>query len=93
MKPSPNKFTLNTVIQHCKGIIESDSFNIDTVSENTILTMLKNAKISKAAGVGPQLFLIYVNDMSQAVKCDLFLYADDSCLFCHIKILTNLKIS
>ena len=31
--------------------------------------------------LGPLLFLIYVNDMSQAVKCDLFLYADDtSCL-------------
>ena len=29
---------------------------------------------------GPPLFLIYVNDMSQAVKCHLFLYADDSCL-------------
>ena len=28
--------------------------------------------------LGPLLFLIYVNDMSQAVKCDLFLYADDT---------------
>ena len=31
--------------------------------------------------LGPLLFLLYVNDMSQAVKCELFLYADDSCLF------------
>ena len=30
--------------------------------------------------LGPLLFLIYVNDMSQAVKSNLFLYADDSCL-------------
>ena len=30
--------------------------------------------------LGPLLFLLYVNDMSQAVKCDLLLYADDSCL-------------
>ena len=30
--------------------------------------------------LGPLLFLIYVNDMSQAVSCDLLLYADDSCL-------------
>ena len=29
---------------------------------------------------GPLLFLLYVNDMKQAVDCDLFLYADDSCL-------------
>ena len=28
----------------------------------------------------PLLFLLYVNDMKEAVNCDLFLYADDSCL-------------
>ena len=28
----------------------------------------------------PLLFLVYVNDMPQAVKSNLFLYADDSCL-------------
>ena len=30
--------------------------------------------------LGPSLFVIYVNDMPQAVKSNLFLYADDSCL-------------
>ena len=30
--------------------------------------------------LGPLLFLIYANDMPMAVKCDLFLYADDTCL-------------
>ena len=30
--------------------------------------------------LGPLLFLIYVNDMPMAIKCDLFLYADDTCL-------------
>ena len=47
----PNKFTLNSVFQHYKGIIQSDSFNLVTVSENTILTVLKNTKVSKAAGL------------------------------------------
>lgn len=30
--------------------------------------------------LGPMLFLIYVNDMSSSVQCDLYLYADDSAL-------------
>ena len=30
--------------------------------------------------LGPSMFLIYVNDMSQAVKWNLLLYTDDSCL-------------
>ena len=30
--------------------------------------------------LGPLLFLIYVNNMSQAVDCNFRLYADDSCL-------------
>ena len=30
--------------------------------------------------LGPLIFLLYVNDMAQAVDCDLYLYADDSCL-------------
>ena len=30
--------------------------------------------------LGPLIFLIYAHDMAQAVKCDLYLYADDSCL-------------
>ena len=38
--------------------------------------------VPQGSVLGPLLFLIYVNDMSQAVKCDLFLYADDTCLVC-----------
>ena len=31
--------------------------------------------------LGPLLFLLYVNDMPQATKSELLLYADDSCIF------------
>ena len=48
---SRNKFTLNTVFQHYKGIIQTDSFNLATVSENTILNIFKNTNMSKAAGL------------------------------------------
>ena len=48
--PKPrNKFTLNTVFKRYRGIIQSNSFNLATASENTVLTILKNTKISKAA--------------------------------------------
>ena len=40
----------------------------------------------------PFLFLIHVNDISQAVKCDLFLYDDIHLFFVNINILIKLKI-
>ena len=30
--------------------------------------------------LGPLLFLLYVDDMPQALNCDLFFYTDDICL-------------
>ena len=42
--------------------------------------------------LGPLIFLIYANDMAQSVNCNLYLYADDSCLLCidkDIKVIEN----
>ena len=47
----PNKFTLNTVFQDYRDIIQTDSFNLSTVSENTILNIFSNANVSKAASL------------------------------------------
>ena len=41
--------------------------------------------------LGPLLFLIYINDMSQAVKCNLYLYADDTCLVCQRKDVNEIE--
>ena len=41
--------------------------------------------------LSPLLFLIYVNDRSQGVECDLYLYADDSCLLLQHKNVTEIK--
>ena len=42
---------MNTVFQHYKSTIQSDSFNLATVSENTILNILLNTNVPKAAGL------------------------------------------
>ena len=41
--------------------------------------------------LGPLLFLKYINDMSQAVRCNLFLYADDTCLVCQHKDINEIE--
>ena len=54
LKKSPkptDKSTLNTVFQHYKGVIQSDSFNLATISESTIWTIFLKARVSKAAGL------------------------------------------
>ena len=45
----PSKFTLKAVFKHYKGIIQSDSYILAIVSENTIFTILKNTNVSKSA--------------------------------------------
>ena len=41
--------------------------------------------------LGPLSFLIYANDMSQSVKCHLFLHANDSCLVCQRKDINEIE--
>ena len=40
--------------------------------------MLLKCGVPQGSVLGPLLFLLYVNNMKQAVNCDLFLYADES---------------
>ena len=41
--------------------------------------------------LGPLLFLIYVNDMNQALEYNFYLYVDDSCLLFQHKNVTEIK--
>ena len=52
-----------------------------TEIENRLSDFRKvSCDVPQGSILGPLLFLIYVNDMPQAVKLNQFLYADDSCL-------------
>ena len=82
---------VNKTVQHSIGFSKhSVNWFRSYLINRTFLVNLGNA-FSQPANVssgvlqesilGPLLFLIYIN-MSQAVKCNIFLYADDTCLVC-----------
>ena len=48
---APNKYSINTVIKYYEHMIQGCHFNLTSVSENLILTILKATQVSKAAGL------------------------------------------
>ena len=52
MLPKPtNKYSINTVIKYYEHMIPGDYLHLTSVSENSILTILKVVQVSKAAGI------------------------------------------
>ena len=48
--------------------------------------------VPQGSTVGPLLFLLYINDMSLAIDCELLLYADDTCLIFQHKDIHEIEI-
>ena len=63
------------------------------LSNRSFKVNLRNnfSRVPQGSILGPLLFLIYVNDMSQVVECHLFLYANDSCLVCQHKDINEIE--
>ena len=62
-----------------ESYLEKRTFSVQ-VEDSLSSPGIQGCGVPQGSILGPLLFLLYVNDMSQAVTCDLLLYADDSCL-------------
>ena len=63
-----------------KSYLSNRSFIVNVENEYSDPGDL-NCGVPQGSILGPLLFLLYVNDMPQAIRYDLLLYADDSLLF------------
>ena len=68
-----------SAISWFKSYLSNRSFIVNVENEYSDPGDL-NCGVPQGSILGPLLFLLYVNDMPQAIECDLMLYADDSVL-------------
>ena len=67
------------VIDWYKSNLSSRKFHVNFRDKFSTSADLRFG-VPQGSILGPLLFLLYLNHMQQAVDCDLFLYADDTCL-------------
>ena len=78
------------VIDWYKSYLSSRKFHVNVHDKFSTSADLR-CGVPQKSFLGPLLFLLYINDMPQAVDCDLFLYADDTCLLFQHKDLERIK--
>ena len=85
----PIGFSKNTISWYESYLVERH-FTVEVANRVSKFSKISCA-VPQGSILGLLLFLICVNDMSQAVECDLYLYADDSCLLFQHKNVTEIK--
>ena len=78
------------VIDWYKSCLSSRKFHVNIHEQFSTSADLR-CRVPKGSILGPLLFLLHINDMPQAVGCDLFLYADDTCLLFQHKDIQLIK--
>ena len=74
-----------------KSYVSNRKFKVDinkTFSESGNLL----CGVPQVSILGPLLFLLYINDMPQAIDCELLIYADDTCLIFQHKDIHEISI-
>ena len=78
------------VIDWYKSYLSSRKFHVNVHDKFSTSANLR-CGVPQGSILGPLLFLLCINDTQQAVDCDLFLYADDTCLLFQHKDLDRIK--
>ena len=73
-----------------KSYLTNRTFFVNIGKESSLPGKL-SCGVPQGSILGPLIFLLYVNDMPQAVDCDLLLYADDSCLVFSDKSVSDIE--
>ena len=82
----------NHVVKWFKSYLSDRNFHV-AIGNSLSYAGELTCGVPQGSILGPLLFLLYVNDMQQAIDCDLFLYADDSCLVFQHKNVRDIEIN
>ena len=69
----------NSTVAWFNSYLTNRSFIVNVGKEYSSHSKLSSG-VPQGSMLGPLLFLLYVNDMPQAVNSELLLYTDDTCL-------------
>ena len=80
------------VIDWYKPYLSSRKFHVNVHDKYLYLYSCQlRRRVPQGSVLGPLLFLLYINDMPQAIDYDLFLYPNNTCLLFQAKDLERIK--